>query len=163
MQEHQKRILVADDDNFTRETLRIVLTKAGFEVSTAQDGETALSMTKEERPNLVVTDGLLPKLHGFLVCKAIKELDDPPRVIILTGVYTKPTYKWELIKEYGADVVLSKPFVPDDLVACITKQLQIARDLDAQVTGAAQPDDHPPVVVMEERAFAFAAPGEVVH
>jgi DNA-binding response OmpR family regulator len=121
-----KRILIAEDDRMTRKMLEAVLNKAGYDVLLAEDGRAAVEMTAQERPDLVLTDGLLPKLHGFLVCKTIKEMDCPPKVVILTGVYTKPTYKWEAKKEYGADDVLLKPAKPDELIACIEKHLAAA-------------------------------------
>ena len=57
------------------------------------------------------------------MCKAIKELDSPPKVIILTGLYTKPSYKWEAKHEFLADDLLTKPVGPADLLACIEKHL----------------------------------------
>lgn len=117
------RILVIDDDPVTRELLRSVLTKASYEVVLAEDGVSGVEMAASEKPDLVITDGLLPKLHGFRVCKAIKELDSPPKVIILTGLYTKPTYRREVTHQYLADDLLTKPVVPADLLACIEKHL----------------------------------------
>lgn len=121
-----KRILVADDDRMTRKMLWAILNKAGYDIVLAEDGQAAVDLTVSEKPDLVLTDGLLPKLHGFLVCKTIKEMDCPPKVVILTGVYTKPTYKWEAKKEYGADDVLLKPAKPEELLACIAKHLAAA-------------------------------------
>ncbi|MEW6211859.1 MAG: response regulator [Acidobacteriota bacterium] len=125
-----KRILIADDDRMTRKLLQAILNKAGYDVLIAEDGQAAVEIAASERPDLVLTDGLLPKLHGFLACKAIKEMDCPPKVIILTGVYTKPTYKWEAKKEYGADDVLLKPAKPDELIACIEKHLAAASEIE---------------------------------
>jgi DNA-binding response OmpR family regulator len=119
----QSKILVADDSRMTREWLRMILTHADYEVILAEDGASAIEMATTERPDLVITDGLLPKVHGFLACKAIKQLNPAPKVILLTGIYTKPTYKWEIIEEYHADDVLTKPAKPADLLACIEKHL----------------------------------------
>ena len=119
----KKPILVVDDDRFMRELLDMILTRAGYEVSFAEDGRTAISKVQDERPDLVLIDGLLPQLHGFYACKAIKELDAPPKVILHTAVYTKPTYKWEVKREYGADDMLSKGGKSADLLACIEKHL----------------------------------------
>jgi two-component system, OmpR family, response regulator VicR len=118
-----KKILVADDDRFIRELLRTALSKAGFELIFAEDGQTAVEMSAAEKPDLVLSDGLLPRLHGFEVCKAIKQTQDPPKVVLLTGIYTKPTYKWQVIQDYGADAVLTKPFDVAQLLACIDQQL----------------------------------------
>jgi DNA-binding response OmpR family regulator len=125
-----KKILIADDDRMTRRMLGAILSKAGYYLVIAEDGQAAVELASSEKPDLVLTDGLLPRLHGFLVCKAIKEMDCPPKVIILTGVYTKPTYKWEARKEYGADDVLLKPIKPDELLACIEKHLAADGDIE---------------------------------
>jgi DNA-binding response OmpR family regulator len=118
-----RKILIADDDRLTREMFRIILQREGYELLFAEDGATAVEMALREKPDLVITDGLLPKLHGFLVCKTLKESDPAPKVVIVTAVYTKPTYKWEMKKEYGADDVLKKPFKPAELLTTIERQL----------------------------------------
>jgi len=117
------KILVAEDEPVTREILRAILTRAGYEVLFAEDGMTAVEMALSEQPDLVLTDGLLPRLHGFLVCMAVKEMATPPKVILLTGVYTKLTYKWEVKHQYGADDLLIKPINPKELLACIASHL----------------------------------------
>jgi len=118
-----RKILVADDSRIMRETLGLMLRAEGYQVIFAEDGQEAVEMAASEKPDLVIADGLMPKLHGFLACKAIKELEEPPRVILLTGVYTKPTYKWEVKKDYGADDLLTKPVGRPALIACVQQQL----------------------------------------
>jgi two-component system OmpR family response regulator len=119
----KSKILVIDDDATTREILRAVLEPHGYEVIVAADGISGVAAASSEKPDLVITDGLLPKLHGFRVCKAIKEFDSPPKVIILTGLYTKPTYKWEVKHEFLADDLLTKPVDAVTLLACVEKHL----------------------------------------
>ena len=118
-----RKILVADDSLIIREMLSMILRAEGYQVIFAEDGQKAVEMAATEKPDLVIADGLMPKLHGFLACKAIKELDNSPRVVLLTGVYTKPTYKWEVKKDYGADDLLTKPVKRGELIACVQKQL----------------------------------------
>jgi CheY-like chemotaxis protein len=125
-----KRILVADDDPFMRELLDLILSGAGYDVMFAEDGQTAVKMVAAERFDLLLSDCLLPKLHGFEVCKAVKALPDPPKVVMLTGVYTKPTYKWQLMREYGADAVINKPVESPKLLSCIAEQLLAKDDHD---------------------------------
>jgi DNA-binding response OmpR family regulator len=122
-----KKILVADDDRVMRELLGRILSQAGYETVFAVDGNDAVEKALAEKPDLVIMDGLMPKMHGFLACKTIKELENPPKVLLLTGIYTKPTYKWEVKSEYGADELLSKPFDKASLLAAIKSQLS---DLD---------------------------------
>jgi twitching motility two-component system response regulator PilH len=119
----QRKILVADDDRITREIIGSILIKDGHEVVFAEDGKSAVELASSEKPDLVFIDGLMPKMHGFLACKAIKELESPPKVILLTGIYTKPSYKWEAKESFNADDLLKKPCGPDELSACIEKHL----------------------------------------
>lgn len=118
-----RKILVADDDRITREIIGAILLKAGHDVVFAEDGKSALELASSEMPDLVFIDGLMPKMHGFLACKAIKELETPPKVILLTGVYTKISYKSEAMGSFNADDLLKKPCGPDELLACIEKHL----------------------------------------
>lgn len=118
-----RKILVADDDRITREILGAILTKAGHEVVFAEDGKSAVEKASSERFDLVFIDGLMPKMHGFLACKAIKEMASPPKVVLLTGVYTKPGYRWEVKGSFNADDLLKKPCSPDQLLACLEKHL----------------------------------------
>jgi CheY-like chemotaxis protein/curved DNA-binding protein CbpA len=118
-----KKILIADDDPLLRKVLGKILTEAGYEVVVAEDGERAVEKAASERPHLVIADGLMPKMHGFLACKMIKQMQSPPKVILLTAVYTKKNYKWEARQQYGADDFLTKPFELSELFACIEKHL----------------------------------------
>lgn len=84
------KIMVVDDDPDMRETLEMILGSAGYQVVTACNGEECLDKLKEERPDLLILDLLMPKMDGFEVCKALK---DPRRakyaqmpVIILSSI-----------------------------------------------------------------------------
>ncbi|MFP5262158.1 MAG: response regulator [Blastocatellia bacterium] len=120
-----QKILVADDDQPLRKVLGKILTSAGYEVILVEDGKAAVEKTIIERPDLVITDGLMPKMHGFLVCRTIKELQPPPKVIMLTAVYTKMHYKWEAKEKYGADELMTKPFEVAELLDCIERHLSV--------------------------------------
>ncbi len=119
----RKKVLVADDDSPLRRVLYKILTQAGYEVVIAQDGLEAVEKARVEKPDLVLTDALMPRMHGFVVSKAVKELSPPPKVILLTAVYTKTSYKWEAKSKYGADDLVTKPFEVADLLARIEKHL----------------------------------------
>jgi CheY-like chemotaxis protein len=118
-----KRILVADDDPPLRRVLGKILTSAGYEVVLVEDGKAAVEKAAEIKPDLVITDGLMPKMHGFLVCKALKEMQPAPKVIMLTAVYTKLNYRFEARDRYGADDLLTKPFEVANLLKCIERHL----------------------------------------
>jgi CheY-like chemotaxis protein len=122
-----QKILVADDDQPLRKVLGKILRSAGYEVILVEDGKAAVEQAIAERPDLVITDGLMPKMHGFLVCQAIKALQSPPKVIMLTAVYTKMHYKWEAKEKYGADELMTKPFEVAELLDCIAKHLTVSQ------------------------------------
>jgi CheY-like chemotaxis protein len=117
------KILVADDDGPLRKTIGKILDTAGYEVMLAEDGKSAVTRAAAEKPDLIITDALMPGLHGFLVCKTVKEFSPAPRVIMLTAVYTKPGFKWEARDKYGADDLLTKPFKVPELLSAIETQL----------------------------------------
>ena len=131
-----KRILVADDDPPLRKVLGKILTAAGYEVILVEDGKAAIERAKQVKPDLVITDALMPRMHGFLVSKTLKEFEPPPKVILLTAVYTKDNYKHEAREKYGADDLLIKPFEVAALLDCVERQLS-TREMPAGQTAVA--------------------------
>ncbi|MEM7245222.1 MAG: response regulator [Acidobacteriota bacterium] len=105
------KVLVADDSATAREIVVQALTRAGYQVVSVETGSEAIEKAQAERPDLVVLDGLMPGVNGFDACKKVKrELypQNPPGVIILTGVFTKRSQQLEAMRDYGADCVLEK-------------------------------------------------------
>jgi len=123
------RILLADDDSAFRKILGSILVRAGYDVMLAEDGESAVERATSEKPDLVITDGLMPKLHGFQVCKAVKKLRPQPRVIMLTAVYTNPNYMWEAKAKFGADDIITKPCQIADLLRKIENQISLGANI----------------------------------
>ncbi len=76
------KILVVDDDPDMRETLQIILESADYKVVLAEDGKQCLAKLKEERPDMLILDLLMPKMDGFEVCKALKD----PRLAKYAGI-----------------------------------------------------------------------------
>lgn len=120
-----KKILVVDDDRATLRIMQVMLERQGFAVLTAPDGQSALDLVKSENPDLVLTDALIPKIHGFVLAKEIKKLPQPPKVILVSGVYTKQSYRYEAISNYEVDDYLKKPISDEELLACIKKHLSL--------------------------------------
>ena len=67
------KVLVVDDDPDMREALQMILESAGFAVISAEDGEQCLERIKEELPDVILLDLLMPRMDGFEVCKALKD------------------------------------------------------------------------------------------
>ena len=71
----RRKILVADDDPSIREILAIQLTRLGYEVHVAADGPETLEAYKDEKPDLIILDVMMPRLDGLRVCRKIRALE----------------------------------------------------------------------------------------
>ncbi len=117
-----KRILVIDDDSVTRTLLEKTIQKAGFEVSTAADGLKGFDLIQTTRPEVVILDMLLPKVHGLEVCARIRRdpLLDDVRIILMSAVYKTSSFRSDIEKS-GADYFIDKPLNISKLVELINK------------------------------------------
>lgn len=120
-----KKILLVDYEVSKMKATEDFLSQAGFEVVKAFDGLDALEKFSEEHPDLVLLSAMLPKLHGFEVCKAIKHSDRGRQtpVLITTSVYKSYKYKRQAMKDYLADDYILKPFNYEELLAKIREHL----------------------------------------
>jgi len=113
----KKRVLVVDDEPDIVETIKFRLVNAGFEVITAGDGEEALKKVREENPDLVLLDILLPKKDGYAVCQEIKSnpsLETIP--VIMVTIKGEKEDKFRALIDIGANGYITKPFDSDKLV-----------------------------------------------
>ena|SRR5580765_1387984 len=120
------RILIVDDEADLVSVLRIGLEIEGFVVSSAADGETGLQRARDEHPDLIVLDLMLPKLDGYKVCRALK-FDERYKhipVFILSARSGEPDRRLAL--DMGADAFVTKPYDMAELVAKIRHKLQSA-------------------------------------
>ncbi len=118
-------ILVADDDPKLLKMLRRTLTYEGFDVITATDGQMALKMVYEAKPDLLILDWLMPELDGIGVLQALREDRHPIPILMLTARDAVEHRVTGL--EQGADDYLIKPFAPPELVARINALLRRMR------------------------------------
>jgi len=118
-------LLVVDDDPKMLSLMRRGLTFAGYAVDTAADGEVALSHARENPPDLVVLDVMLPGLDGVEVCRRLRSGDPELPILMLTARATVPDRIAGL--DAGADDYLVKPFAFDELLARIRALLRRAR------------------------------------
>ncbi len=114
-----KKLLIVDDEPHIRMLLEQTLEELedeGVELLTAGNGEDALETIKRERPNLVFLDVMMPKMNGFDVCNAVKnelKLDDV-YIIMLTAKGQE--FDKQRGNEVGADIYMTKPFDPDEVL-----------------------------------------------
>jgi DNA-binding response OmpR family regulator len=109
-----KKILVVEDEAQIVRLVRAYLEQAGFAVSVARDGEEGLLRFRQERPDLVILDLMLPKMDGLDLCRAMRKIADTP-IIMLTARSEEADKLIGL--ELGADDYITKPFSPRELVA----------------------------------------------
>ncbi len=116
-----EKILIVDDDTNICELLRLYIEKEGFNVVIANDGATAVKMFREQQPDLMLLDIMLPKLDGWQVCREIRKISDKP-IIMLTA--KGETFDKVLGLELGADDYIVKPFDTKEVVARIKAVLR---------------------------------------
>jgi len=119
-----KKILVVDDEPAQVRLADQVLTNSGYEVLKASNGQEALRIMFEQKPDLVLLDVVMPGIDGWQTCSRIREVTDIP-IIILTG---KRNAEDDIVRglEYGADEYLSKPLGNRELVARVRAALRRA-------------------------------------
>ena len=132
-----KKILVVDDEPTLVATLRYNLERDGYQVTTASDGDSALSAARAGRPDLIVLDLMLPGLDGLEVCRILRREMAAP-ILMLTARAEEVDKIVGL--ELGADDYVTKPFNPRELLARIKAVLRRARSLPPgrDVPGAGQ-------------------------
>ena len=122
------RVLIADDDPLLRGLLTHKLSAAGYAVIAAEDGRQALDQCRQQRPDLIVLDGMMPIADGFEVLRRLKA--DPETaglpVIMLTALRREEDIVGAL--KLGAADYLVKPFIPDELIARIGRLLPTGTD-----------------------------------
>ncbi len=123
-------ILLVDDDVTLLSILSRRVARAGFEVSTARTGSTALKQLESALPALVVVDLMMPGMDGFELCRRIKLVADLP-IIVLSAV-AESEAKVSALELYAEDYV-TKPFDPDELVARIHRVLRRSTTANPQI------------------------------
>ena len=113
------KVLIADDEPHIRLLLEQTLEDLedeGLEIFTAENGAEALESIKENKPDMVFLDVMMPKMNGFEVCSEVKKNLKIPDIYIV--LLTAKGQEMDKLKgmESGADIYMTKPFNPDDIV-----------------------------------------------
>ncbi|MGB9640382.1 MAG: response regulator [Anaerolineales bacterium] len=116
-----KKLLVVDDKAEIRKLLKSYFSQEGFDVVTAADGQEALFIARQERPDLVLLDLMMPEMNGYDFLRAFNRESDTP-VIILTAKLDESDKVLGL--ELGADDYVVKPFSPRELTARVRAVLR---------------------------------------
>ena len=117
-------ILIVDDDEAVRDSMRIVLERANYEVVLAESGDAAARCYASARPDVVITDLIMPAKDGIDVVREIRRIDPKARLVVMSGGGDSAELRLRtLAKEFGALESLPKPFRVAQLLAVIERAL----------------------------------------
>ena len=131
-------ILIADDEPNQIELMKFNLEKNGFLVKTAYNGEKALDMIYEKKPNVLIADWMMPKMSGIELCKILRSNEDTKLLpIIMLSARSEEADK-SLGLDTGADDYISKPFSPMELVSrvkALIRRTNTSMSIDELIVG----------------------------
>jgi len=119
----KKKVLLVDDDEEIITSMKIALESRGYQVLTANDGNAGLAVVERDRPDLMITDMMMPKRSGFLVLEKLRTSDDQNKnvmkVIMVTG--NEGNRHKEYAEQLGVDDYIRKPFAMERLIESVEK------------------------------------------
>ena len=131
-------ILIADDEPNQIELMKFNLEKNGFLVKTAYNGEKALDMIYEKKPNVLIVDWMMPKMSGIELCRILRSYKDTMLLpIIMLSARSEEADK-SLGLDTGADDYISKPFSPMELVSrvkALIRRTNTSMSIDELIVG----------------------------
>ncbi len=131
------KVLVVDDERILLDTLGYNLSKTGYQVLVATDGETAIRVARQESPDLIILDIMIPKIDGFGVCRILRQESSVP-ILMLTAMGDEVDKVLGL--ELGADDYVTKPFSMRELSARVKALL---RRVEMEHSGGDAPGRQP--------------------
>lgn len=118
-------ILVIDDDDAVRTTLRRILEAEGYTVVLAENGRRGLELLGEASPELVITDIIMPEKEGIETIIEMRRTHRDLKIIAVSGGGRVGNRDFlQLARKFGANEILAKPFDPDDVVEAVSRQLK---------------------------------------
>ena len=127
-----RKILLADDSVTAQNMGRRILTDAGYEVTTVNNGSAALKKIAEIKPDLIVLDVYMPGYGGLEVCQRLREAQETSRIPVLLTVGKLEPFKADEARRVRADAFIVKPFEASELLTALTK-------LEDKIVPAPQP------------------------
>lgn len=115
-------VLIAEDDELILKSLEHKLVKEDFQVILTRDGKQALEMIKEHKPDIVITDIMMPFASGIEILSALENQPDAPQVIVLSSLGQEET----VVEAFtlGAADFMVKPFSPSELILRIKRLIR---------------------------------------
>src|SRR5437879_8455807 len=126
------RVLLVEDEQDVAELIRYNLTKEGYDVVVSGNGNDALRLAREHRPDVILLDIMVPQLNGWEVCRRLKK--DPELAAIPVIMVSGRVEEGDKVLgfEVGADDYVTKPFSPRELLARIRAVVRRGRQADAK-------------------------------
>lgn len=150
------KILIVDDEEDIREILGYNLKKEGFQVFLAENGQTGISLCKEEKPDLVILDVMMPGMDGIEVCEQIRNTPGLENVLICFLTARNEDYSQIAGLDAGADDYISKPIKPRVLVSRVHALLRRKEMAQAKPSGTAD-------LVINREKYLVIKNGETLH
>lgn len=119
----KQKILIVEDEAILSEMIQIRLEKNGYEVISAFDGVQGLEMARQQRPDLIILDLMLPKIDGYKVCRMLKFDERYKKIPIIMFTARAQDADKELGEQVGADAYITKPFAPEILICKVKEML----------------------------------------
>src|SRR6516164_5854396 len=123
-----ERVLIVDDDPDIQRLVCYNLSQAGFQVSTASSGRTALETVQKQPPDLIILDVMMPDIDGMEVCRTLRQRENSRRIPIIMLTARGEEVDRVVGFELGADDYVMKPFSPRELVLRIRSIFRRVRD-----------------------------------
>ena len=155
-----KKILVVDDEKPISDIVKFNLSKEGYEVFTAFDGEEAVEMVNEVEPDLILLDLMLPKMDGLEVCREVRKNYDTP-IIMVTAKDSEIDKVLGL--ELGADDYVTKPFSNRELVARVKANLRRQGNTATKVEEDNNNELNIGVLTIHPEAYMVSKRGETIE
>ena len=127
------KVLIIDDNDELRDTLTLLLEDEGYEVTSAIGGKSGLIAFEQFRPDVVLTDVIMPEGDGIEAIRLIRAADPSARIIAMSGGSLVGTDRLRIAKALGAMEVLRKPFEVEELVQTVSYCLQAGPSKRADV------------------------------
>lgn len=129
-----RKVLIVDDEKTIVDILRFNLKKEGYDTACAYDGREGLRMAREENPDLILLDIMLPYMDGFEVCKSLRDAGSNVPIIMITAREEETDKVFGL--ENGADDYITKPFSMRELMARVKANMRRVPDAPAPAAPA---------------------------
>ena len=117
-QEKIKKILVVDDESSITDLVYSILTEKGYEVTTAKDGKEGLKVFESVKPDLVITDIVMPDMEGIEFMRSLVKMRKALPIIVMSGNVLGTKFL-ETARIFGAQATLRKPFAIQELLEVI--------------------------------------------